>query len=63
MFENDKTKKNALREFETKKQNEISRVCHRHYSEFIDSVEELMKMKTDMINIKEQVQKQKQKQK
>lgn len=43
-----------MREFEAKKRNEISRVCHRHYSEFIDSVEDLMKMKTDMVSIKDQ---------
>lgn len=45
----------ALKEFEAKKSNEISRVCHRHYSEFIDSVEDLMKMKTDMVGLKDQV--------
>lgn len=49
-------RQNALREFEVKKKNEISRVCHRHYSEFIDSVEELMKMTADMVSIKDQVQ-------
>ncbi|CAM9165011.1 unnamed protein product, partial [Scytosiphon promiscuus] len=45
----------ALKEFEAKKSSEISRVCHRHYSEFIDSVEDLMKMKTDMVGLKDQV--------
>lgn len=45
----------ALKEFEAKKSSEISRVCHRHYSEFIDSVEDLMKMKTEMVGLKDQV--------
>lgn len=30
-------------------------MCHRHYSEFIDSVEDLMKMRTDMVGLKDQV--------
>ncbi|CAM9436333.1 unnamed protein product [Ascophyllum nodosum] len=46
---------NALKEFEAKKSNEISRVCHRHFLEFVDSVEELMKMKTDIVTLKDQV--------
>lgn len=45
----------ALRDFEAKKSNEISRVCHRHFSEFVDSVEDLMKMKTDFISLRDQV--------
>ncbi|CAN0556885.1 unnamed protein product, partial [Laminaria digitata] len=45
----------ALKDFEAKKSSEISRVCHRHYSEFIDSVEDLMKMKVDMISLRDQV--------
>lgn len=49
------TKQAALKEFEAKKSSEISRVCHRHYSEFIDSVEDLMKMRADMVGLKDQV--------
>lgn len=45
----------ALKDFEAKKSNEISRVCHRHFSEFVDSVEELMKMKTDFVSLRDQV--------
>lgn len=44
----------ALKDFEAKKSSEISRVCHRHYSEFIDSVEDLMKMKVDMVSLRDQ---------
>ncbi|CAM9619772.1 unnamed protein product [Discosporangium mesarthrocarpum] len=44
----------ALREFERKKRSEINRVCHRHYSEFIESVEELMKMRGDLRDLKDQ---------
>jgi hypothetical protein len=38
----------ALKDFESRKKAEIQRVCHRHYSEFFDSVEELMKMRKDL---------------
>jgi exocyst complex component 6 len=45
----------ALREYEAKKQGEISRICNRHYAGFIGSAEELLKMRTDLADLRGQV--------
>ncbi|CAM9400088.1 unnamed protein product, partial [Phaeothamnion confervicola] len=45
----------ALQDFERKKNAEISRVCNRHYAEFIDCVEELMKMRGDLVALRDRI--------
>lgn len=45
----------ALRIYEAKKQGEISRICNWHYTAFIGSAEELLKMRKDLADLRGQV--------